>query len=311
MSATPLNELHPDIQAWNQSGNRLVWPLGECEIFYRDIGNRDALPDNTVLLIHGFPESSFSFHKVIDRMSGFFDRLILVDFPGHGLSDKPTQLTYSLFEQSDALLYVWKQLGVSGGHIIAHDMGDSVTTELVARASQNILPSWFNPGIQSLTFTDGNMVMEEASLVPMQILLRQPVIGSALNRLTNRGLFRNQVTRANGAPLDIEDIDKLWQLNTLQNGHRLAWKIIRYLDERDRFQNTRWLKALKQCNSPIHLCWGAEDRVSPPSVAHALKRNICPDAMMTLMPGLGHFCQLQAPDPWCDAILGFYQALKD
>jgi hypothetical protein len=56
------------------------------------------------------------------------------DFPGYGLSDKPiANYTYSLFEQADVALQVWKERGVTGGHVLSHDMGDSVHTELVAR----------------------------------------------------------------------------------------------------------------------------------------------------------------------------------
>ena len=131
-----------------------------------------------------------------------------------------------------------------------------------------------------------------------------------LSQLTNSALFRNQVSRANGAPFDVEDIDKLWQLNTLQDGHRLSWKIIRYLDERDRFQNPRWLNALSRFDKPVHICWGASDNVSPPAVAKHLKNQVCPEATLTFMEGVGHFCQLQAPNQWSDAILQFYARLE-
>ena len=304
-----MKDLHPDIFAWRDAGDYLEWRQGECRIFYRDIGESVASPDKTLLILHGFPESTFSFHKAIGRLSDYFDRIVMVDFPGFGLSDKPTRLTYSLFEQTDALLSAWRQLDVCGGHALAHDMGDSILTELVARSVQGLLPAWFHSGLHSLTFTDGNMVMEKAALVPMQRLLRQPAIGPIMSRLSNLSLFRNQVIQANGAPLEIEDIDGMWQLNTLQNGHRLTWKLIRYLDDRDRFQNPRWLSALRRFDGPVHLCWGASDKVSPPAVAEHLKREVCPEARLTFMEGIGHFCQLQAPDEWSDATLDFYRSL--
>ena len=309
MTQSGAQELHPEILAWKEAGDTLRWPQGDCLIFYRDIGSADAAPDKTLMLLHGFPESSFSYHKVIERLSTHFDRIVLADFPGFGLSDKPVRLTYSLFEQTDALLFVWEQLGVSGGHVLAHDMGDTVLTELVARSVQNLLPAWFEAGLRSVTFTDGNMVMEESDMVLMQHLLRHHVVGPQINRLTNARLFANQVKRANGLPLEADDINKLWQLNTLQDGHRLAWKLIRYLDERDRFQNPRWLPALSRFDGPTHLCWGAEDRASPPRVAERLKRDVCPDARLTLMDGVGHFCQIHAPEQWSDAVLDFHRAL--
>ncbi len=309
MPAPSINDLPANIQTWNAAGQRLTWPQGECSIFYRDIGVTTASPDKTVLLVHGFPESSYSYHKIVGRLAERFDRIVLVDFPGFGLSDKPERLTYSLMEQADALLFVWQQLGVRGGHVIGHDMGDSVVTELVARSVQDILPAWFDAGLQSLTFTDGNMVMEKAALVPMQKLLRQKGLGPLLNKLTRYATFKGQVTRANGVPFAREDIEHMWMLNTLQDGHLLTWKVIRYLDDRDRFQNPRWLKALSRYTGPIHICWGADDKVAPRAVAQHLKDEVCPSATLTWMAGVGHFCQLQAPDIWSDAVLAFYASL--
>ncbi|MFN3199552.1 MAG: alpha/beta fold hydrolase [Bradymonadia bacterium] len=294
---------------WREAGAFLSWPQGDCSIFCRDIGNASAPADQTALIIHGFPESSFSFHKIVDRLSKHFERIVLVDFPGFGLSDKPERLTYSLLEQADALMWAWQHLKIRGGHVISHDMGDSVATEIVARAVQGLLPAWFDAGVQSLTLTNGNMVMEEAALVVMQVLLRNHTLGPFLNRFSGPALFRNQVRKANGAPLETLDIDRMWQLNTLQKGHRLTWKTIRYLDDRNRFQNTRWLKALSQFDRPVHICWGEADAVAPVAVAHHLKAHVCPDASLTLMPGVGHFCQLQAPDVWAEAVLGFIKNL--
>jgi len=298
--------LHPDLEHWRQTGQYHVWDQGRCSIFFKDLGTSEASPDRTLLLVHGFPEASFSYHKVIESLRTRFDRIVLVDFPGFGFSDKPERLSYSLFEQADALFSVWQECGVSGGHVLGHDMGDTVVTELVARSNQGLLPSWFADGLLSVTFTDGNMVMEEAALVPMQVLLRKPVLGRLLNALTSERVFRNQIRTANGTTIEDDDIAKLWQLNCLQNGHRLSWKIIRYLDDRDRFQNVRWLPALRQFEGPVHICWGEADKVSPPAVAHHLKDKIHPKAHLTLMPGVGHFCQLHAPKIWSEAVLAFY-----
>ncbi|MCP2670751.1 alpha/beta hydrolase [Maricaulaceae bacterium EIL42A08] len=304
-----LNRLPDDAQTWRQAGSTLHLPLGDCDIFYRDIGDTSAEPDRTLFLIHGYPESSFSYHKVVERLGQRFDRIVLVDFPGFGFSDKPERLTFSLMEQADALLFVWQQLKARGGHAISHDMGDSVLTELIARSVQGLMPGWFEAGLQSVTFTNGNMVMEKAALVPMQKLLRHHTLGPFLNRFTRYPTFKGQVEQANGAPMDEADIEGIWKLNALQDGHLLTWKIIRYLDERDRFQNPRWLKALSQFERPIHICWGQADAVAPERVAHHLKNEVCPSAPLTLMPGVGHFCQLQSPDEWSDAVLSFYASL--
>ena len=58
---------------------------------------------------------------------------------------------------------------------------------------------------------------------------------------------------------------------------------------------------------PVHVCWGDADAVSPAPVARYLKEKVCPAATLTLMPGVGHFCQLSDPEPWLASVLGFYR----
>ena len=54
-------------------------------IFYREAG--DPLKPNIVLL-HGFPSSSYSFHDLIPRLADRF-HVIAPDFPGMGYSEAP------------------------------------------------------------------------------------------------------------------------------------------------------------------------------------------------------------------------------
>ena len=119
--------MRPELVDWAAGGDhyRSV-PFGH-RVFYRDIGDSQADADDTLLLIHGFPESSFSFHKVVAGLAAKFKRVVLLDLIGFGLSDKPQdRYSYSLFEQADIALQLWRHMGIRGGHLLAHDMGDSV-----------------------------------------------------------------------------------------------------------------------------------------------------------------------------------------
>ena len=175
----------------------------QLKVYVQQIGNVHANPEKTLLLLHGFPESSFSFHKVIDGLSAYFDRLILFDFPGYGFSDKPKKgYHYTLLHQADIALEVWRLLGIRGGHLLAHDMGDSVATELIARRIEKTLPKWFDIGFKSLTLTNGSIVMQFAQLRIMQKLLLTK-LGKSLSFLSNRWIFGHQIKSAHGdVPLD-------------------------------------------------------------------------------------------------------------
>lgn len=301
----------PQLKSWQSTGSYISYGPFQHKIFVKQVGNPNAASDKTLLLIHGFPESSYSYHAIIEGMRQLFDRIILFDMLGYGWSDKPTKgYTYSLFEQADTVFTVWKHFGIKGGHILAHDMGDSVTTEIVARHENDQLPSWFSDGIQSLTFTNGSMVLELADLrITQKILLSR--FGPLFKNVLSFKLFNQQVSSAHGNDhLSDEAIKNLWEANCLQDGHRKTYLTIKYLNDRKRFEKTRWLPALGQTKLPVHLCWGDQDAVARVEMAYYLKEKICKEATLTIMKGLGHFCQLGSPEKWVEYVSGFYRKIN-
>lgn len=60
-------------------------------------------------------------------------RSLLVDLMGHGISDRPTTLAYTLEEHADTLAAALDSAGVTGAELIAHSMGGSVAIVLARR----------------------------------------------------------------------------------------------------------------------------------------------------------------------------------
>lgn len=61
------------------------------KVFYREAGEADA---PVVLLLHGFPASSFMFRELIPRLADEY-RVIAPDLPGFGFTDVPPERSYS------------------------------------------------------------------------------------------------------------------------------------------------------------------------------------------------------------------------
>ena len=59
-------------------------------VFYREAGPADA---PVVLLLHGFPTSSFQFRELIPRLADSY-RVIAPDLPGFGFTEVPEQRRY-------------------------------------------------------------------------------------------------------------------------------------------------------------------------------------------------------------------------
>ena len=81
------------VVAWRDGGRFLETNAGS--IFVRS-GAGDA---PTILLLHGYPSSSFDYREVVPHLVG--RAWLTLDFLGFGLSDKPRPHRYSLFEQAD------------------------------------------------------------------------------------------------------------------------------------------------------------------------------------------------------------------
>lgn len=296
------------LMEWKSEGEFISFGTRQYQLFVKQMGTTKATADKTLLLLHGFPESSFSYHKIVEGMLKIFDRIIMFDMIGYGFSDKPSDdYSYSLLEQADSVLEVWKYFGIKGGHLLAHDMGNSVATEIIARHNENALPQWFSEGLKSLTLTNGSVVLKLASLRFMQKMLLTR-LGFLFGKFVNYPVFRQQVLSAHGnGTLSEEAILTLWEGNKLKNGHKQSHLTIKYYHDRKRYETIRWLPAIADADLPIHICWGNDDQVARVEMAYYLKEHVCKNAVLTIMDRVGHFGQLGEPERWIDAVGTFYK----
>ena len=74
-------------------------------VFYREGGPPDA---PVVLLLHGFPTSSFQYRELMPRLADRY-RVIAPDLPGFGFTEVPDQRRYTLllrcFGEDDPILH--------------------------------------------------------------------------------------------------------------------------------------------------------------------------------------------------------------
>ncbi len=260
-------------------------PTSAGSVFVRSQSGRGP----AVLLLHGFPSSSYDFRGVVDRLG---DRAWLtLDFLGFGLSDKPRPHRYSLLEQADIVQQVVADVAPGPVVLLAHDMGTSVATELLARDVSGVLPF----EIQRAVLTNGSVIIERASLRPSQKILRGP-LGPILARLTNkRGFLRGFARLFSAAhPLSDDEAQAQWALLARDDGHRILNLLCAYLNERVRFA-PRWHGAVRDWDKPLGFLWATGDPVATTNVLAGL-RELRPAAEVIELPGIGHYPQIEVPD---------------
>ncbi|MCF5704314.1 alpha/beta fold hydrolase [Pseudomonas syringae] len=241
-----------------------------------------------LLLIHGFPTASWDWHYLWQPLAQRY-RMIACDMLGFGDSAKPLNHTYSLLEQADLQQALLAHLQIEQPvHVLAHDYGDSVAQELLARHYEDRIE------IASCVFLNGGLFPETHRPVLMQKLLLSPLgwmIGRAFTRDALVKSFR-QIFGPQTRPSESE-MDDFWSLVDSNRGPRIMHKLINYIPER-RVQRDRWLAAMQRGEIPLRLIDG---EVDPISGAHMVERyrELIPDADTVQLPGIGHYPQTEAP----------------
>src|SRR6266550_7075287 len=118
--------------AWRDRGSEEEFRGRRIHFFARD-GQRPLL-----VLLHGFPSSSYDWRLLLEEETEH--AVLAPDFLGFGLSDKPRDHDYTLHWQADLVEELVRRRAEGGPvFLVAHDMGTSVATELMARDIEGTL----------------------------------------------------------------------------------------------------------------------------------------------------------------------------
>ena len=264
-------------------------------------------PGPTLLLVHGFPTSSWDWTDLWPLIAPRFGRLIAVDMIGFGFSAKPRKYDYDLVDQATLHESLLARLGVRRTHLLVHDYGVSVAQELLARHLERREPRRLE--LQSVTLLNGGLFPETHRARPIQKLLLGP-LGPLISRLNDAPRFTRSLGAVfgPGTPLDAEHADAFWRLTVENDGHRIAHRLIRYILDRRRNRD-RWVAALQETRVPLRVINGPED---PVSGAHMVERyrELVPRPDVVSLPGIGHYPQVEAPQAVADAFLSFIDRLE-
>ena len=266
---------------WRKRGQTFVF-RGQ-HIRYWTAGQGEPL-----LLIHGFPTASWDWHFLWQPLAQRY-RVIACDMLGFGDSAKPSRHEYSLLEQADLQQALLAHLQVQDPvHVLAHDYGDSVAQELLARHHETRVE------LASCVFLNGGLFPETHRALMVQKLLLSPLgwmIGRAFNRDALVKSFRN-VFGPHSRPSESE-MDDFWSLVESNRGPRIMHKLIGYIPER-RALRERWVAAMQLNEVPMRVIDGEAD---PISGGHMVERyrQLIPNPDTVLLADIGHYPQIEAP----------------
>jgi pimeloyl-ACP methyl ester carboxylesterase len=282
-----------------QAGGRHFLYKGH-RIFTRQGGNAAG---ETLLLIHGFPTASWDWEAVWPALGEHY-RLVTLDMIGFGFSDKPLPYDYSIFDQADLFEAFLKAEGIVSAHVLAHDYGDTVAQELLARHNDSRLSFELN----SVCLLNGGLFPETHHPLLVQKLLLSKA-GLLVAKLISRGGMNASMKKIFGRKTQPspELLQAFWELLVFNDGRRVMPRLIGYIKER-RQHRERWVGALQKAQVPLRLIDGLADPISGAHMAQRY-RELVPSPDVVELEGIGHYPQVEDAAAVSRACLDFLQGI--
>lgn len=125
--------------------NSFFSALLSAEVRYHDLPGERA----PIVFIHGLGcASSYEYPRVAAQPELRDHRIILVDLPGSGFSDKPTSFSYTTSDQARVIAELLNHLALPPFTLYGHSMGGSIAIEVAAQQPTNLTtlllsePNW-------------------------------------------------------------------------------------------------------------------------------------------------------------------------
>jgi pimeloyl-ACP methyl ester carboxylesterase len=261
-------------------------------VAYRDEGEGEVL-----LLIHGMAGSSDSWRSVLPQLSKKF-RVIAPDLLGHGESAKPRS-DYSLGAFAVWLRDLLDELGVSQANVVGHSLGGGVAMQFVYQHPDYVkrLVLISSGGLGPDVGWILRLLSAPGAELILPIIAPKPVltVGNKLRSwLRAGGIHSPRGAEIWSAYSSLSDPD------TRQSFLRTLRSVVDYRGQAVSALNRLGLRE----ELPIMAIWGERDNIIPVDHAHAA-HEARTDARLELLPDVGHFAQVEAPNEVVELIEDF------
>jgi pimeloyl-ACP methyl ester carboxylesterase len=268
---------------------------GDVKLHVNDVGDGQA-----IVMLHGAGPGATSwsnFKQNVPALSERF-RLLLVDQPGFGMSDKPLFDEDSILSTtSKAIAGLLDDLGIERAHLVGNSMGGAnalkFTLDNPTRVDKLFLmgPAGAAVNIFSGALSEGLALLKRFYDEPeprrdiLEAFVRIMVFDQSL--VTEELLDERWVAASDPATFE---------------GQRRVSASLNRLPEDDQL----W-RSIHKVKHPILMTWGRDDRVLPLDNALFAMRRF-PNARLHVFPRCGHWAQLEWQPEFDRLVLGFFSS---
>lgn len=248
-----------------------------------------ATDTEAVVFVHGNPDTGSDWMPLLSEVAQFA-RVIAPDMPGFGRAEMRPDQPYTVPGYATHLAGVVDHLGAHRVHLVAHDFGGPwALTWAAAHLQQVASVTLINTGVLM------NYHWHRAAR-----LWRRPVIGELAMRLSMPAVMRAWLRHDNPG-LPQHWVDEIVRHATPRGTKHAVLKLYRSTTEASIEALSPILRA---ADLPALVVWGANDVYVPVTQA-AQQRRTFPKARTVILPGVGHWAWLEAPDQVRREVLPF------
>ncbi|MBE9100961.1 alpha/beta fold hydrolase [Vacuolonema iberomarrocanum] len=243
-----------------------------------------------LVLAHGWPWSSFSWHRVIPKLSEHF-RVHWYDMPGYGQSDKSNEQRTSLDVQGQVFAEMIEHWKLQQPLVVAHDFGGA-TTLRAHLLHQCDFERYVLMNVVAMR-PWGSEFFDHVGRHVEAFLGLPPHIHQAVVEAYIKGALVNDID-----PKDFEILVEPW----LSEDGRISF--YRQFAQADEKYTAEVEPMFGDIRCPVKILWGKDDPWIPLERGQALN-TLIPQASFETLDNVGHLPQLEAPNTVVEKLISF------
>lgn len=257
-------------------------------IAFRELGPAEG---RVVLMLHGYPESSWMWRELMPRVAGAGWRALAPDLPGFG--DSPPDLPLTWERCIEAVERFRSAAGIERCVLCAHDWGTLYGLPWACEHPD---------AVEGLVISSGGF-FPDGKWHGMAQAMRTPGTGEELVRNLTREDW-GELIRGLAPKISEQDLDEYWKAfegEERRQGH------LDFYRSCDFPKFARYDGRLAALGVPALLVWGANDQFAPLAGAHRFAREL-PDSELVVIDRAGHFVWEDEPERSGEAVTAFLAA---
>lgn len=241
-----------------------TWEIGDTVVHVSGAGT-------PLVFVHGFTTTAEFWREQIEMFSSRY-KVVRINLPGHGLSPRPADRSYTISAFADDVLAVYRSLEIDSAILVGLSMGGTIaqcfTLSHPERVQALVLVGATPHGLGEDVNVDNVLkAIDDLGVV----VASQNVIERSFGHAASADLVAFAKKEVSQTP-DFVAVEAIASLNASDSRTRLG-----------------------EIRVPALVVVGNEDIITPPNESAALAEGI-PDSRLAVIPDAGHFPMLEQPE---------------